>query len=134
MATAKQLHRLATNPADLVRYQRTGRLPQGIKPSSPLITLLEQIGGRDQLLIRGLTVDERLGYSGSRRFETATQAMHWLKPAPEVFGAFAAESWRIKSFARELSIEDLAACCAGFPAHLSTRLVERNAAAPRRRS
>lgn len=115
MATSKQLHRLATNPADMMRFQATGKLPSGVKPASPLITLLEQVGVRDLACIAGLTVDERLGYAGSRTFHTAAQALHWLKPAPEVFGSFPAESWRIKTYSRQLYLEDLRACCASFP-------------------
>jgi hypothetical protein len=118
MATSKQLHRLATNPADMMRFQATGQLPSGVRPASPLITLLEQIGARDLPRIVGLTVDERLGYSGSRTFHTAAQALHWLKPAPEVFGSFPAESWRIKAYSQQLSLEDLKACCATFPESL----------------
>jgi len=115
MATSKQLHRLATNPADMMRFQATGKLPSGIRPGSPLITLLEQIGARDLPFIVGLTVDKRLGYSGSRTFRTAAQALLWMKPAPEVFGFFPAESWRIKGFTQQLFLEDLKACCVSFP-------------------
>lgn len=118
MATSKQLNRLATNPADMMRFQATGKLPRGVKPASPLITLLEQIGVRDLTCIVGLTVDERLGYAGSRTFHTAAQAMHWLKPAPEVFGSFPAESWRIKAYSQQLYLEDLKACSTGFPESL----------------
>lgn len=115
MATSKQLHRLATSPADMMLFQATGRLPTGVKPASPLITLLEQIGARDLRRIVGLTVDERLGYAGSRTFHTAAQAMTWLKPAPEVFGSFPAESWRMKAYSRQLYLEDLKACCTELP-------------------
>ena len=115
MATSKQLHRLATNPADMMRFQATGKLPSGVKPASPLITLLEQIGVRDLTSIVGLTVDERLGYAGSRTFHTAAQALNWLKPASEVFGSFPAESWRIKAYSRQLYLEDLKSCSTEFP-------------------
>ena len=134
MTNPRQLRRLATNPADMMRYQATGKLPQGIKPVSPLIMLLERIGPRDLVAITGVTVDERLGYSGSRTFHTAAQALRWVKPAPEVFGTFYAESWRIKAFARELCLEDLAACCTGFPEQLARRRAELCRVAPVRRS
>ena len=104
-----------------MRFQRNGQLPQGVKPTSPLITLLERIGGLDRTLIVGLTVDERLGYLGSRRFDSAEQALRWLKPAEEVFGAFHAESWRIKAFAKELFLEDLQACCHFVPEAIAQR-------------
>ncbi len=115
MVTSKQLQRLATSPADMMLFQATGRLPSGVKPSSPLITLLEQIGARDLRRIVGLTIDERLGYAGSRTFHTGAQAMTWLKPTPEVFGSFPAESWRMKAYSRKLYLEDLIGCCTELP-------------------
>lgn len=118
MVTSKQLHRLATHPAEMARFQMTGRVPRGVTPSSPLITLLERIGPRDLGRITGVTVDERLGYAGSRTFQFAAQALRWVKPDAEVFGSFAAESWRMKAFAKVLTAVDLAACCAQFPADL----------------
>lgn len=101
-----------------MRFQATGKLPSGIRPSSPLITLLEQIGAQDLAGIRGLTVDMRLGYAGSRTFQTAGQALLWLKPAAEVFGSFPAESWRIKECTRQLFLEDLQECSENFPERL----------------
>ena len=121
MATARQLHRLATNPHDMMRFQRTGRLPEGVKPASPLITLLDRISPRDRVQIVGLRVDQRLGYSGSREFHTAAQALAWLRPAAEVFGTFYAECWRIKDFRSELYLDDLKSCCANFPEQLARR-------------
>ncbi len=115
MPTARQLHRLATRPADYHRFLLTGRLPEGVKPNSPLLDVLRQLGGRDLAAMRGFTVDASLGYAGSRRFATAAQAMHWLAPSDEVFGAFPAESWRIKGFRTRLSLDDVLACCASYP-------------------
>lgn len=118
MATSRQLHRLATSPADMMRFQRTGQLPPGVQPASPLISLLEKVGGQHLVLIRGLVVDERLGYLGSRRFDTASQALRWLKPAAEVFGTFPAEGWRMKAFSKQLSLEDVAECSQSVPNEL----------------
>lgn len=119
MASSRQLHLLATRPAEMARFQRTGQLPRGIVPKSPLITLLEGISRRDLYAIGGLTIDERLGYSGSRCFPSAAMALRWLKPSPEVFGNFPAESWRMRSFGRPLSVTDLQRCCAKFPETLA---------------
>jgi hypothetical protein len=118
MATSKQIHRLATNPTDMIRFQRTGRLPQGVVPASPLITLLESIPASDRGYITGVTVDPRLGYNGNRIFSNAAQALLWLRPSPEVFGSFPAESWRDKHFQRQLTLDDLSACCAEIPKHV----------------
>lgn len=133
MATSQQLRRLATSPYDLMRFRRTGQLPEGVKPSSPLITLLERISPRDRGQILGLRVDEGLGYAGSREFHTAAHALNWLKPAPEVFGTFYAESWRLKDFQRELFLEDLMSRSSCFPEHVVARYQAlRRPAAPAR--
>ncbi len=115
MASSKSLHRLATNPADYVRFLSTGRLPRGARPQGPLVELLAALSPRDLVRIRGVTVGPSLGYSGSRRFATAAQARQWVAPDDEVFGAFPADSWRDKRFVRPLHLEDLAECCAEFP-------------------
>ncbi len=118
MATAKQLHLLATRPSAYARFVTTGRLPRGVRPQSPLIDLLRALAPRDRLSIRGVVVDARLGYQGRRQFHDAQQALNWLAPSDEVFGFFPAESWRIKQFQRALTLDDLVANCSGAPAHL----------------
>lgn len=122
MPTHAQIKRLLAKPAEMARYQMTGKLPEGVKPVSPLITLLEKISVRDRMLITGVVVDQRLGYSGSRTFANAEQALRWVKPAPEVFGTFPAESWRLKGFSKELSLEDMSPCCSRVPEGLLQRL------------
>lgn len=122
MVTPKQLRRLATHPQDLIRFQQTGRLPQGVKPQSPLLTLLDQIGARDRSAFRGLIVDERLGYAGRRTFHNAEQAMNWLRPQPEMFDRWPAESWRIKAFSKVLHLEDLLECVSSVPESALERL------------
>lgn len=118
MATSTQLKLVASNPSAMSRYRLTGRLPEGLKPESPLITLLESIPSRDLLAIRGVVVDERLGYKGSRTFNTAGEALRWVKPSQVVFGSFPAESWRLKSFRPPLSMKSLCECSSQFPDHL----------------
>lgn len=124
MANSKQLRILATNPHAYARFVTTGQMPRGTRPESPLITLLESLGPRALGEIRGLTVDHRLGYTGSRTFAFGSQALRWAKPGDEVFGHFPAESWRDKRFSRRLTVEDLAECCAKFP----HSMIPRNAA------
>lgn len=130
MARSKQLHILATNPRAYARFVTTGQMPQGTRPASPLITLLESLGPRALGEIRGLTVDHRLGYTGSRTFAFGTQALRWVKPSDEVFGPFPAESWRDKRFQRTLTVEDLAECCAKLPHALIPRGAARRAPRP----
>lgn len=119
--TPKQLHRMATHPQEYVRYLQTGRLPQGVRPSSPLVTLLKALGPRELTGLIGVTVDSRLGYTGSRRFQTAAQALHWVAPSEEMFNGFPAESWRDKRFNRQLFLEDLLECCSKVPPGLLER-------------
>ncbi|MFK4705856.1 hypothetical protein ABIC83_002695 [Roseateles asaccharophilus] len=119
MVSPKQLHRLATNPHDLMRFQATGKLPSGIKPDSPLIRLLESIEPALRLRILGLRVDASLGYQGSRIFANAEQALSWAKPSNEVFGSFPAEAWRIKMFTADISVVQLIANSASAPEKLS---------------
>ena len=132
MVTPKQMRRLATNPHDLMRFQTTGRLPAGIKPAGPLVELLGAIGPRDRIGIRGVVVDARLGYEGCRTFETAQQAIVWVHPSSEVFGAFPADSWRIKGFERRLTLEDLNECCSSIPERLMEAYTGLRRVAPRR--
>jgi hypothetical protein len=121
MANSRQLHRIATRPADYIRFATTGRMPEGKKPQGPLVELLKKIAPHDLAAIKGVTVDHRLGYTGSRRFQYASQAWRWIAPAEEVFDAFPAESWRDKRFLHCLYLEDFAQCCSHFPEQLFQR-------------
>lgn len=106
---------LARSPKAMLEFQRTGRLPQGIRPQSPLIALFEKIGPGRLGHFVGITVGPDLGYMGSRTFHNAAQAYRWVKPDPEVFGHFPAESWRRKDFRSELYLEDLLAHVSSNP-------------------
>lgn len=121
--TAKQMRAIARRPADHARFMLTGRLPRTVRPSSPLITLLEKISPRDRAQIAGLTVGPELGYSGSRQFHTAEQALRWIKPSAQMLEheSWPAESWRIKHFNGPLHIEDVIAAAARCPDDLAER-------------
>lgn len=119
MATSRQLRRLATNPADYVRFLQTGRLPQGVRPQSPLIDVLQRLNGLDLVAIRGLVVDQRLGYSGSRTFDTAAQALLWARPSDEVFGNYPAASYQDQRFTRRLRLSEVLDCARSFPERLA---------------
>lgn len=121
MVTSKQLNHMLKRPHELQRFLLTGKPPRGSKPSSPLIDVLDALSPRDLGLIQGLTVDSRLGYSGSRRFPTASQALRWLKPADEVFGSYPAESWQDKRFVRRITLREVLDCAAKAPEGLEGR-------------
>lgn len=117
MPTAKKMHYLATHPMAHQEFLRTGRLPQERVPKSPLIDLLSKLGPRDLGRIEGLTIDQRLGYSGQRTFRFGPQALQWLTPRTGLYGRQTApsESWQDRRFNRPLYLEDLQACCTRFP-------------------
>jgi hypothetical protein len=103
----KTLQLLLRNPAAMARHHATGRTPALANPSSPLITLLKSLSPRDRSLITGLTIDASMGYSGSRIFATAGQAMNWLVP-PHAATHYPSESWQDKRFQKALTIDELA--------------------------
>lgn len=115
MSYHDKMRALMRSPTAMAKFQMTGRLPQGVVPTSPLIDLLERLGPGRLVRITGLRVGAALGYEGSRQFQTAAQAMRWLKPAQEVFGTFPAESWRNKRFQGPIYLEDLLECAASYP-------------------
>tara|TARA_R110002167_G_scaffold204404_1_gene408435 strand:+ start:4479 stop:4679 length:201 start_codon:yes stop_codon:yes gene_type:complete len=60
-----------------------------------------------------------LGYTGSRQFNNGEQALKWLAPDQNMQPTWPAESWRDKGFNRELTLDDLRACCASMPDKLA---------------
>lgn len=123
MASNKQIHHIATNPHAYARFQMTGRLPATVRPTSPLITLLEALTPRERMAIMGLSVNESLGYLGSRQFHTAEVALRWLKPESEMLESqsWPAESYRIKRFIDRLYLDALVEQASGVPDSLLAR-------------
>lgn len=109
MVSSKQLHALMRDPAKLMRFQATGQVPRMVRPQSPLITLLSEVNASDRVRIVGLTVDGGLGYLQSRQFQTAEQALRWVRPDVEMEEreSWPAESYRDKRFDKQLYLEDV---------------------------
>ncbi len=122
-----QIRHLMKNGAAYSKFCATGKLPSTFTPKSPLIDLLERINPHERLRLRGLTVNAELGYTGSRQFQNAQQALTWCKPANEVLESAScpAESWRIKVFRQTLSVEQLLAHCTSVPDQLRQELLRR---------
>ena len=120
MVTSKQLKRLATNPTDYVRFMATGQLPDTVRPTSPLIDLLLRLSPRDRIAIVGLTVDSSLGYSGSRIFGNAEQALRWIRPEAEMLRSesYPARSWQDKRFTGPITLDTLLEKASSYPASL----------------
>lgn len=115
---SQQLKRLMTRPHEYVKFVQTGRLPKGEAPSSPLIDLLTRLEPRDLGAIRGVTVDAALGYTGSRVFADAAQALRWIRPAAEMYHSYPASSWQDRRFTRPLKFSDLVRSSGSVPESL----------------
>lgn len=128
---SRAMRKLATNPNLMARFAATGRLPQEVRVTSPLIELLEGIHARDRDRMRGVRLGRKLGYLSSVQFTTAQALLKWLKPFET---ALANENWpaevcRDKRFRGPVRLGDLLACCDVYPQELEAR-----AAAERSRS
>lgn len=103
----RTIKHIMRNPHAYAEYCATGRVPERKKPTSPLITLLDSIYPRERAQITAVTVNQALGYQGSRSFHNAAQALNWLSPHnPGVH--IPSESWIIRTFHKQLTIDDLA--------------------------
>lgn len=123
MASSKQMHHIATNPMAHMKFVLTGRLPAIVHPRSPLIDLLVKISPRDRIAIVGLTVNDALGYSGSRMFRSAEAALRWVRPDVEMLESqsWPARSWQNKRFAHALTLNTLLMHASNAPAGLLSR-------------
>lgn len=109
------MHKLTTDPIARMRFDATGRLPQAQPaPSSPLIELLRDMTPAWRARIGGLEVGPELGYMGSRRFATASQALLWLSPS-NAGDSHPAESWRDKRYVKKIFLGALLARCSSVP-------------------
>jgi hypothetical protein len=125
MSNSKALHYLATHPAEYAKFTRTGKLPRERVPQSPLIDLLQALGAGNLGDIRGLTVDHRLGYNGSRTFQFGTQALRWLCPTGGLYGHQTApsESWQDGRFQKKGYVQNLVGCSSpGFSLNVAQAL------------
>lgn len=104
----RSLNQLLRRPAAMNRFLATGDIPSVAKPASPLITLLESLTPRERSRIVGLQVDPALGYSGSRQFHNASQALNWLNPV-NTSSVPPSQSWQDRRFQKCLTIEDIQA-------------------------
>ena len=105
----EQVKKMMRSPKDLMDFQMTGRLPNAVQPSSPLITFLESLTPRDRLQMVGVRLSPKLGYQSGAQFGNAEQMLRYLKPRPWVAGSWPAESCRIKSFRATITKSDFEA-------------------------
>lgn len=80
--TSKDIHRLATHPAALARFQATGRIDQPNGPrDTPLLQLLRQLPAPIAARFQAVEVGPALGFQHVRRnpFRDANAILHWLQ-------------------------------------------------------
>lgn len=100
-----QIKHLMRSGRAMMEYQRTGRLPSGIKPQSPLISYLEGISPRERVEIKNVRLSSKLGYNSGAEFANAAQMLTYLKPSNWMMSTWPAESCRLKSFNARITDE-----------------------------
>jgi len=105
------LYRALRSPKAMIEFQMTGRVraQQSRTKTNPLTLALQGIPPMYLSRIRGLTVDSRLGYTGRRQFNTASQALQWANPS-HVAASHPADSWADRRFTRSIAIDDIIKC------------------------
>lgn len=100
-----QIRHLMRSPKALVKFHSTGKLPNAVSPSSPLITYLESLSPRDRIKITNVRLSPKLGYQSNAQFASAQAMLNYLKPNAWIVGSWPAESCRIKGFTARITDE-----------------------------
>lgn len=101
----EQIKHMIRNPKAVMDYHMKGKLPNAIRPTSPLISYLESIAPRDRQNIKNVRLSPKLGYQSGAQFRNAEQMLRYLKPRDYVVGNWPAESVRIKAFNTKITEE-----------------------------
>lgn len=96
---------LSRSPKAMMDFQVTGRRPNAVRPTSPLITYLESIPPHERARMQNVRLSPTLGYQSGMRFPNAEQMLRYLKPSQWVVGTWPAESYRIQGFRRPITDE-----------------------------
>lgn len=110
MNAHRRIQLMLRSPKAMMEFACSGRLSQVNTPAGPLITLIESIPVRLRSRITCVIIGPDLGYQGMHRFQSLAQALNWLKPTYAA-ASYPSESWRLKRFTKQLSIEDLTPFC-----------------------
>lgn len=110
MNDQRQIQLMLRSPKAMMDFACSGRLPQVNTPAGPLITLIESVPPRLRSRITNVVIGPNVGYQGSHHFQSLAQALNWLKPSYHSV-SYPSESWRLKRFTKQLSIDDLATFC-----------------------
>lgn len=98
-----QLKHLARSPKAMMDFQMRGKLPNAVRPDSPLIRYLESISPRERINITNIRLSPSLGYQSGAQFSNAQVMLNYLKPSAWVVGNYPAESYRIKAFSKQIT-------------------------------
>ena len=105
-----QIKALIRSPKAMMDYQLRGKMPEAIRPSSPLITYLEKFSARERIEKKNVRLSPKLGYHSGAVFSNAQTMLMYLKPSEYLVGSWPAESARIKSFTTTITHELFDAC------------------------
>lgn len=106
LGVGDRLHASGYKTERIGAYHGTGLQPVVNSSSSPLITLLQSLHPRERLRIASVTISLPMGYTGSRIFQNAQQALNWPLPAGSPRNV-PSQSWQDKRFRRPLTVDDL---------------------------
>lgn len=100
-----QIRHLLKSPKAQMDFAIRRKLPNTVKPTSPLITYLEAIPPRKRIEIKNVRLSPKLGYLSGAQFPNAQALLSYLKPSGYMIGSWPAESARIKQFSRPITDE-----------------------------
>lgn len=98
-----EMKHLMRSSKAMIDYQVSGKLPNAVCPTSPLIIYLESINARERQRIMNVRLSPSLGYQSGAQFSNAQMMLNYLKPSAWVVGTWPAEACRIKSFNKMIS-------------------------------
>lgn len=113
-----QIQAMMRSPKKLMHFHATGELPRECAaPSTPLLKLISSIPMRQWHQYTGVTVDRRLGFNGSRQFDSLHQVATWIGRNARLVDnkRMPYMSWMITGFNKKLQLEDLQAKCSKYP-------------------
>lgn len=116
--TDLQVKYMMRSPKKLMHFHLTGQLPKVCPaPTTPLLDLINTIPVRSWCQYVGVTVDNTLGFNGSRQFNSLHQLATWLGRNKNLIDnqTMPYQSWAIRGFNKKLTLDDLNAKCSKHP-------------------
>ena len=114
----KQIRAMMRSPQKLIKFQMTGRLPSENKaPSTPLLELINKIPAGLWGRFIGVTIDHRVGFTGSRQFNSLHQVAQWIGHNKTIIDnqTMPYQSWTMRGFRQKVLLADLIDVCSKAP-------------------